>query len=40
MSEARRRPEAERLGSDMEPLRGAFNRDAGSVRLLFLVSPT
>jgi len=28
------------LGKELEPLRADFNRDAGRVRLLFLLDPT
>jgi hypothetical protein len=28
------------LGTDLAPLREAFNRDAGAVRLLMVVDPT
>jgi hypothetical protein len=28
------------IGTDLEPLRSAFNADAGKVRLLMLVAPT
>ncbi len=34
-----RHPPVARLSSDFEPLRTAFNRDAGKVRLLLLVDP-
>lgn len=28
------------LGSDLSPLRNAFNRDSGKVRVVMLVAPT
>ena len=30
----------ERIGPDAEPLKSAFNADAGKVRILMLVAPT
>ena len=32
--------EYERIAADAEPLRAAFNADAGKVRILMLVAPT
>ncbi len=37
---SRRELPVAKLSSDLEPLRTAFNKDTGKVRLLLLVDPT